>query len=75
MKRLAFDYDYDPDLIDADSYDLFVTDPDGTAHQAWTDARAAGVEFLFHIGWVKVKPLFFLGVPTEPQDLDTWQIR
>jgi hypothetical protein len=56
ITRLAFDYDYEPNLSDADSYNLFIADPDGTAHQEWSDAKASGVQFLAYLSWFEIGP-------------------
>lgn len=53
MDRLAFDYAYEPDLTDADSYDLFVTDPDGTAHKVW---GGAPTKFYAYLSWYEIGP-------------------
>lgn len=56
MSKLGFDYDYDPDLDGADSYDMFVTDPDGKAHKKWRAAKDAGVKFYAYLSLYEIGP-------------------
>lgn len=55
MDRLGFNYDYDPDLSDADAYDLFVTDPDGKARK-WQVAMESGTKFYAYLSWYEIGP-------------------
>lgn len=56
MNRLGFDYDYEPDLSDAGSFDLFITDPDGKAHRDWGEAEEAGTRFYAYLSWFEIGP-------------------
>src|SRR5687767_1833105 len=56
MDKVGFDYAYEPELSDAGSFDLLITDPDGKAHRSWGDAEEAGTKFLAYLSWYEIGP-------------------